>query len=25
VHGLEECYGSSMFESELARIKTLMK
>jgi hypothetical protein len=25
VHGLEECYGSSMFESELARIKQLMK
>jgi hypothetical protein len=25
VHGLEECYGSSMFESELARIKALMK
>ena len=25
VHGLAECYGSSMFESELARIKALMK
>jgi hypothetical protein len=25
VHGLEECHGSSMFESELARIKQLMK
>jgi hypothetical protein len=25
VHGLEECYGTSMFESELARIKQLMK
>jgi hypothetical protein len=23
VHGLEECYGSNMFESELARIKSL--
>jgi hypothetical protein len=23
VHGLEECYGTSMFESELARIKSL--
>ena len=25
VHGLEECYGTSMFESDLARIKALMK
>jgi len=25
VHGLEECYGTSMFESELARIKQLMR
>ena len=25
VHGLEECYGNSMFESELSRIKALMK
>lgn len=25
VHGLKECYGTGMFESELARIKALMK
>ena len=25
VHGLEECYGTGVFESELARIKTLLK
>jgi hypothetical protein len=25
VHGLEECYGTGVFESELARIKALLK
>ena len=25
VHGLEECYGTGMFESELARMKALLK